>query len=345
MVLLKVIMVIDKVYIMDFTYLDNLNGAYTESRILHAAVELNIFDTINDQLMSSNEISTILNTDERATTLLLNALSALNLLHKQDNLFSLTSLSKKYLLSGSETCYSSMIRFDASMWDVWGRLSQAVRTGKPVRTPDMYQTNKEDTECFIMAMHHLVSARGDAGLLADRLNLEDVQSILDIGSGPGTYPIAMCRKYPRISATIFDLPGTLEITKKVLKKEGLDSRINLIAGDFNQDTLPQGFDMVFLSNIIHGEDEEANRTLMKKIYSALKPGGRIVIKDHIMDESLTKPACGAIFSINMLLTTKGRDYGFHEIQYWLDKAGFKEVTFEVLPPPMTSSIVIGKKSS
>ena len=33
---------------MDFTYLDNLSGAYAESRILHAAVELNIFDTIGD---------------------------------------------------------------------------------------------------------------------------------------------------------------------------------------------------------------------------------------------------------------------------------------------------------
>lgn len=329
---------------MDFTYLDNLNGAYAESRILHTAVELSIFDTISGQFMSAKEVSSRLDTDERATDLLLNALSALNLLHKQDDLFSLTELSKKYLLSGSETCYSSMIKFDASMWDVWGKLTQAVRTGRPVRTPDMYQTKKEDTECFIMAMHHLVSARGDAGLLAERLNLEGTHSILDIGSGPGTYPVAICRKYPHISATIFDLPGTLEVTKKVVKKEGLDDRINLIAGDYNVDPLPAGFDLTFLSNIIHSENEDTNKTLMKKVYNTLNQGGRIIIKDHIMDESLTKPACGAIFSINMLLTTKGRDYGFHEIRGWLVGAGFVDVNLEELPPPMTSSIVIGNKS-
>ncbi len=329
---------------MNFTYLDNLNGAYAESRILHTAVELKIFDTINDQHISAKEISTVLNTDERATTLLLNALSALNLLHKQDNLFSLTSISKKYLLSGSGTCYNSMILFDASLWDVWGRLTQAVRTGKPVRTPDMYQTNKEDTECFIMAMHHLVSARGDAGLLAERLNLGGVQSILDIGSGPGIYPIAICRKYPHISATIFDLPGTLEVTKKVLKKESFDNRIILIAGDYNVDPLPAGFDVTLLSNIIHSENEDTNKALMKKVYDTLNQGGRIIIKDHIMDESLTKPACGAIFSINMLLTTKGRDYGFHEVRGWLVGAGFVDINLEELPPPMTSSIVIGNKS-
>jgi len=329
---------------MDFTYIDNLNGAYAESRILHVAIELNIFDTIGSQMMSAKEVSAKIHTEVRATELFLNALTALNLLEKKDNLFSLTEVSGKYLLSTSETCYSSMIKFDSSMWNVWEKLAQAVRTGKPVRTPDMHQTNKEDTECFIMAMHHLVSARGDAGLLADRLNLEGVHSILDIGSGPGTYPIAICRKYPRIYATIFDLPGTLEVTKKVLKKDSLDNRINLIAGDYNVDPLPVGFDVAFLSNIIHSENEEANRALMKKVYGALNQGGRIIIKDHIMDESLTKPACGAIFSINMLLTTKGRDYGFHEVRGWLVGAGFVDINLEELPPPMTSSMVTGKKS-
>ncbi|MEK6537920.1 MAG: methyltransferase [Nitrospirota bacterium] len=331
---------------MDFTYIDNLNGAYAESRILHAAIELNIFDTIGSQMMSAKEVSAKIHTEVRATELFLNALTALNLLEKKDKLFSLTEVSGKYLLSNSETCYTSMIKLDSSMWNVWEKLIEAVRTGKPVRTPDMHQTNKEDTECFIMAMHHIVSARGDAGLLADRLNLEGVHSIIDIGSGPGTYPIAICRKYPHISATIFDLPGTLDVTKKVLKKEGLSDRINLnlVAGDYNMDPLPVGFDAAFLSNIIHSENEDANRALMKKVYGALNQGGRIIIKDHIMDESLTKPACGAIFSINMLLTTKGRDYGFHEVRSWLEVAGFVDISLEELPPPMTSSIVTGKKS-
>ena len=129
-----------------------------------------------------------------------------------------------------------------------------------------------------------------------------------------------------------------------LNKEGLINRINLVAGDYNLDPLPVGFDVAFLSNIIHGEDEEANKALMKKVYDTLNPCRRIIIKDHIMDESLTKPACGAIFSINMLLTTKGRDYGFHEVRSWLVGAGFVDISLEELPPPMTSSIVTGKKS-
>ena len=328
----------------EFNYLDNLSGAYAESRILHAAVELNLFDVIGEQRMSSLEISERLKTNERATELFLNALTALNLLHKKNNLFSLTDLAKKYLVTTSETCYTGMIRLESAQWSVWGELAKAVRTGQPISTPDMYQTNREETECFIMAMHHLVSARGDGNYMADKLSAEGVRSILDIGSGPGTYPVAICKKKPDIKATIFDLPGTLEITRKVLAKEGMEKQISLIAGDYNKDPLPYGFDIVFLSNIIHGEDEEANKTLLKKIYGSLNPGGRVMIKDHIMNGDLTRPAYGAIFSICMLLTTKGRDYGYHEVQRWLEEAGFVDITFEELPPPMTSELVTGRKA-
>lgn len=329
---------------MDFTYLDDLNSAYAGSRILHAAVTLNIFDTIGDLRMSAEEVSGNLKTDVRATELFLNALTALNLLHKEDNLFSLTDLARNYLLSSSKTCYAGMIRFESALWGVWGELARAVRTGKPVRSPDMYQTNPEETECFIMAMHHLVSARGDAVHIADKLNLEGVHSILDIGSGPGTYPIALCRRHPYIHAAIFDLPATLEVTRKILASEGVGQRISLIAGDYNKDPLPKGFDMIFLSNIIHSEDEATNKTLMKKVYGSLNSGGRVIIKDHIMSKDLTKPACGAIFSVYMLLTTKGRDYGYHEVCRWLEEAGFVEITLEELQPPMTSSLVIGRKA-
>ncbi len=328
---------------MDFTYLDDLNSAYAESRILHVAVELNIFDTIGDRRMSAQEVSGRLKTDARATGLFLNALVALNLLHKEDDLFSLTDLAKKYLLSTSETCYTGMIRFESAMWNAWGGLADSIRTGRPARTPDMYQTDRDETECFIMAMHHLVSARGDAEHIANHLKVEGSHSVLDIGSGPGTYPIALCKKYPHLSITIFDLPATLDVTQKILAKEDLGRQIRLMAGDYNKDPLPRGFDIVFLSNIIHGEDEETNSSLMKKIYHSLNPGGRILIKDHIMDESLTKPACGAIFSIYMLLTTKGRDYGYHEVHRWLKEVGFVAITLEELPPPMTSAIVSGRK--
>jgi hypothetical protein len=123
----------------------------------------------------------------------------------------------------------------------------------------------------------------------------------------------------------------------------LYKRIRLLEGDYNTDDIPGGFDVAFLSNIIHSEDEKANQKLMKKVYSSLNRNGRIIIKDHILDDTLTSPAIGAIFSIQMLLLTRGRDYSFSEVKGWLEDAGFRKSEWIRLEPPLTSSLIIGWK--
>ncbi|HEY7534798.1 MAG TPA: methyltransferase, partial [Thermodesulfobacteriota bacterium] len=229
------------------------------------------------------------------------------------------------------------------LWNTWGSLEQSIRSGNPARKADMFQKNAEETERFIMAMHSLVNARGDAEILSDKLDFSRAKTLLDIGSGPGTYPIQFLRKYPNLKITILDLPRTLSITKKVLRNEQISGRIRLVERDYNSGEIPKGFDIAFLSNIIHSESEEANQKLLKKVYRALNPRGKIIIKDHILDSTLTSPAVGAIFSINMLLTTKGRDYSFRELRNWLINAGFEKIRWIRLKPPLTSSLVIGRK--
>jgi SAM-dependent methyltransferase len=167
--------------------------------------------------------------------------------------------------------------------------------------------------------------------------------MLDVGSGPGTYPVEFCRRHPHLQVTIFDLPGTLDVTRRHLANSGLEDRIRLVPGDYRRDALPSGFDVAFLSNIIHAEDEATNRELMRKVHAALAPGGRVLIKDHVTDDSGTSPAAAALFSITMLLFTRGRDYAYGEIRSWLLDAGFARVGVDVLPPGLISSLVTGYK--
>ena len=83
---------------------------------------------------------------------------------------------------------------------------------------------------------------------------------------------------------------------------------------------------------------------MRKIHACLDRSGKIVIKDHILDDSLTHPPVGVAFSLLMLLTTEaGRCYSFNEVKGWLEKAGFKELREIALAYPLTSSVVTGVK--
>ena len=235
-----------------------------------------------------------------------------------------------------------MIRFESSLWTCWEKLPEAIRSGQPVRPPNMYQDDPTETEIFIKAMDSLVNARGDAAVTANAIDWSGIGELLDVGSGPATYPIALCQRFPKLRATIFDLPGTLAITERYVREAGMAERIRLIAGDYRKEPIPGSYDVIFLSNIIHGESFENNRSLIRKLVSNLKPGGQIVIKDHILDDSRTTPPIGAIFSLLMLLTTEsGRCYSFNEIKSWMEQAGLSQVRQIDLPPPLTSSLVIG----
>ena len=329
---------------MDLTELMGLAGGHVEARLIQTAVELAIFDALQNSAATVEAVAGQLKLEPKATELLLNALASLELLHKRAEYFSLTEAAAKYLLKSSPQYVGAMIRFESSLWTCWEKLPEAIRSGQPVRPPNMYQGDPTETEIFINAMDSLVNARGDAAVTANAIDWSGIAELLDVGSGPATYPIALCQRFPKLRATIFDLPGTLAITERYVREAGMAERIRLIAGDYRKEPIPGSYDVIFLSNIIHGESFENNRSLIRKLVSNLKPGGQIVIKDHILDDSRTTPPIGAIFSLLMLLTTEsGRCYSFNEIKSWMEQAGLSQVRQIDLPPPLTSSLVIGTR--
>lgn len=329
---------------MDYSDLARLASGHVEARIVQTAIELRLFDCIGDRALPAAEIAAALATDPRATELLLNSLAALALLDKRDKRFSLSEAARTYLVVQSPRSLSGMIFFDASLWRYWEQLAVAVRSGRPVCEPNMYQDNAAATETFINGMDSLVKARGDAEVVAAALDWRDVADLLDVGSGPATYPITLCRKFPGMRVTVFDLPGTLRITERYVRRAALTERINLVSGDYRSDAIPGCYEAIFLSNIIHGENFDENRRLIAKLVSNLKTGGRIIVKDHILDETRAQPTVGAVFSLLMLLTTNdGRCYGFDEVKSWMENAGLTGIEQIHLPPPLTSSLVVGTR--
>jgi predicted O-methyltransferase YrrM len=329
---------------MNFSQLMGLAGGHVEARIVQSAVQVKIFDTLEASALSAPAVAAKLQLDAAATELLLNALTALDLLHKNAQQFSLTEISKEYLLRSSPRYVGAMILFDAALWSCWEKLPDALRSGKTVRPANMYQEVRAETETFIDGMDALVKARGDTVFLAEAIDWNEVKTLLDVGSGPATYPIALCQRFTHLRATVFDLPATLAITKRNVQHAGMDQRIESIAGDYRSDTIPGHYDAIFLSNIVHGENFQKNETLIAKLASCLNPCGRIVIKDHILADSRAEPAVGAIFSLLMLLTTDGgRCYSFTEIAAWMKNAGLAHVKQIDFPAPLTSSLVIGQR--
>jgi ubiquinone/menaquinone biosynthesis C-methylase UbiE len=149
---------------------------------------------------------------------------------------------------------------------------------------------------------------------------------LDVGVGSGTYVMAFLEASPTLRATLFDLPPVIEMAHSRLEAAGLISRVDLVAGDYNRDDLPPGHDLALLSAIIHQNSPDQNEALYRKIYKALEPGGRLVIRDHVMKPDRTAPKAGALFAVKMLAATPGGGtFTLAEIETGLRSAGFDHI--------------------
>jgi len=128
-------------------------------------------------------------------------------------------------------------------------------------------------------------------------------------------------------ATLFDRPGVVEMARERLGAAGVLDRVALVPGDFYQDPLPPGHDLAFVSAIIHQNSPEQNMELFRKVFAALDPGGRIVVRDYVLSPDRTSPKSGAIFAVNMLTGGAGGNcYTYEETENALGQAGFTRVS-------------------
>ncbi len=298
--------------------------AFWQSRIILTGAELDVFTALDGAPGASAALAHRLGCDVRGTDHLLNALAALGLLDKQGEIFHLSGTGALFSSHHPETVLPMLLHFN-DLWKGWSKLSEVVRTGKPAR-PETARRDEADRRAFIGAMHAI--GRSVAVEIADAFDASRYGRLLDIGGASGSYTMAFLHKNPHLKAVLFDLPPVIPMAAERLRAEGLHSRVVLTAGDFYRDELPAGCDLALLSAIIHQNDQAQNIELYKKVFRALAPGGTLLVRDHVMDASCTRPLSGALFAVNMLVNTPGgTSYTFEEIKEGLRAAGFRDIAW------------------
>jgi len=294
------------------------------SRVILTAAELDLFTHLQKTPSRAETLAALLGLDLKGLTRLLDCLTALGLLLKEEGVYRNTEESL-FLSSDHPQSVLPMVLHMNTLWNTWSGLTEVVRQGQGKgRSRPGGQFDEKAMEAFIGAMH--VGAREMAAKIAEAVDLTPYKKLLDVGGASGTYTIAFLRKNPSLRAVLFDQPKVILMARKRLTEEGLMEKVELVEGDFYRDELPKGCDLAWLSAIIHQNSLDENKMLFQKVYRALEPGGAILIRDHIMDETRTRPAVGAVFAINMLVNTRGGDtYTLSEMETALKEAGFEEI--------------------
>ena len=299
-------------------------ASFQKSRILLSGFELDIFTNIEDSGSPSSQIANTLNLNEHACERLLNGLVSLGFLTKQNQIYFNTDESSTFL-SRKGSDYLGGLMHSNHLWNTWSNLTEVVRTGKSAHPAEINERGDEWLFSFITAMHDRAMKQAPQQLR--KIDLSGINTMLDIGGGSAAYSMAFISLKPDMEATVFDLPNVVPITKQFIDKEGFSDKIKIYTGDYTVDELPQGFDMLFLSAIIHSNSLEVNKDLIRKCFRALNTNGKIIIQDWVMNNDRTQPASGAIFAINMLVGTEAGDcFTELEVTDMLEDAGFKNIS-------------------
>ena len=312
---------------------------FRKTRILFTAFELDIFTHLDDKALQAEDVAKKCGTDARATTRLMNALTALGYLEKEGDYFKNTPVTGKFLVKGKPSFFGGMMH-SANLFNSWNTLTEAVKAGTTVIKREKNFNNEKWTRAFINAMH--ARAKNLAPEVAGKLDLQNVHKVLDIGGGSGIFSMAVTDRGKNIQATVFDLPNVIPITREFIEKEGYTEKIDTREGSFREKLPDEAYDMVLLSAIIHMNSFEQNNDLIEKCSRVLKPGGQLVIQDFIMNDSRTEPQSGALFALNMLVGTEAGDtYTEAEISSWFLHNGIE--THKRIAMKNGSSLLIGRK--
>ena len=311
--------------------------AYMESRALLTALELDVFTAVGGGA-TAPEVARKVSTHARATEMLLNALVAMGLLVKQQDVFRDTTATARYFAGGSKDNARPGLIHTANIWHRWSNLTDCVRAGTAVGHQEMAERGDDWTEPFIAAMHRNAAER--APLVVQAVGTAAGERMLDVGGGSAAYSIAFAKANETLRATVLDLPAVLPIAQGHINAAGLAGRVDTRAGDLRHDALGNGFTLVLVSAICHMLDPQENQDLLRRCFEALEPGGRVVIQDFILEADKTGPKQAALFALNMLVgTPAGSTYSYEEYTAWLRAAGFPEVREIRLPGP--SSLMVG----
>ena len=210
-------------------------------------------------------------------------------------------------------------------WLPWGKMEQAVRTGKPTTTAalgadifDFYAKNPDEAAPFTRAMGNLAALA--AGEVMRVVEVSNAQTIVDVGGANGTLLAAALATAPKARGILLDLPHVVADATAYLAARSLADRVEVVGGDFFA-SIPSG-DVLFLKQILHDWDDERAIAILTTCRAALRPGGRLVVVEMVVPSD-NAPSMAQRMDLNMLVMLTGRERTEEEFAALFAKAGLR----------------------
>jgi demethylspheroidene O-methyltransferase len=316
-------------------------AGFVYTQILLSCVRLNLFNLLKDGPLNLDEIKKSCTLDATPLKKLLDAAVSIHLLEmRSKGRYGLGTLGAPMV---GNTALSSMIEHHIVLYedlrDPLLLLSGDIEVKRmekfwPYVSPDQQDQDALKDKERVKNYSDLMSASLPlvADQVVDAYDFSQHECLLDVGGGQGTFLKHVFLNTPQLRRKLFDLPGVANLAKDSFALTADHQDIEVYGGDFFQDSLPTGADLITLIRVIFDHDDERVKILLRAIFAALPSGGKLLIAEPMADTP-DHPAMGhAYFGFYLLAMGRGRPRTIQEISNLAAQAGFKGV--EVLPCSM-----------
>jgi SAM-dependent methyltransferase len=295
-------------------------GGMALSGVVVAAVRSGITSRLAAGHATAAEVAADLGLDPLPARLLLDCLRSTGHVAERSGRYRLRRSARRWLDPASPLSVAGYVAGTADYWPWWAGLDQTVRTGTSsgshdARPDDAYWRR------YMAGQREL--ARLSAAEVARKLPLPaSPRALLDIGGGHGSYSARLAERYPTLTATVLDLPGSAAIGRELIAAAGLADRVLFRDGDATTADLGTGYDAVLCFNLVHHLAPDAAAALFRRIGGALKPGGTLAVLDVFAEPGRRASAHADMLALFVYLSSGARVHTPRELDGWLRDAGF-----------------------
>ncbi len=329
----------------DVRDVSRLAYGFMASKALVAALNLDLFSRLEEPRTLEDLAQEVEVEAGRLKTLLVN-LTALGLVVRDGDDFRNGPASARYLARGARAYFGDYYRLqiDRQIYPSLEHLDAAVAGDSSYRA--LYgdaglTSDPAEAEAFSLAQH--AGSLGPALEFARTVDLSGTATLLDVAGGSGAFSITLCKRYPELTATIIDFPDVIEVARRYLAEAGMSDRIALIGGNALDTQWPEDQDLVLLSYLLSAVKERNIPTRFELSYRSLRPGGRLIIHDFMLDDHEQGPALAAQwFLVCLAIEPDAASFSAATLTELVHEQGFVNASSQTLIPEITKTVICEK---
>ncbi|MBI5496909.1 MAG: methyltransferase domain-containing protein [Deltaproteobacteria bacterium] len=291
-------------------------------RMVVPAMRLGVFEAIAQDKHDPEDIARACDCHPEGMAMLLAGLNGFGFLKRRGGRYFLARDTARWIVASSPSSVRAAMEFSPVLDEMMAGMEDAIRTGQ---RKNMHETphSPQFWKGYLEGLGAVARITGRE--IAARLRVGSPKRILDVGGGHGCYSVAFCTRFPDATAEVLDLPPAAEAGRAIVSRLGFSDRVGFREGDLRTTPWGDGHDVILLFNVMHNLPEALAQEAVHRAYSALAPGGSLVILDgDHAGKSGDLNAAEGFGELFFYAISSSKTWPEPTLRAWLKAAHFKE---------------------